>query len=125
MNLRRRMVGPVAVVSLAGGLDSESAPAVQDKLSKLLTQQPYLLIDFAGVPCVSSAGLRTLLLLYRQGQSLGHQVGVVGMSPEVRNVLDATGFLDFFTVADTVADVVAALEVDAEEELREPVTSGS
>jgi hypothetical protein len=47
------------------------------------------------------------------------------MSPEVRNVLDATGFLDFFTVADTVADVVAALDIDAEEELREPVTSGS
>jgi anti-sigma B factor antagonist len=105
MNLRRRMVGPVAVVSLAGGLDSESAPAVQDKLSKLLQQQPYLLIDFAGVPCVSSAGLRTLLLLYRQAQGLNHQVGVVGMSP--------------------VADVVAALDIDAEEALREPVTSGS
>lgn len=109
MNIRKRMVGEIAVVALSGGLDSASAPLLQLRLAKILAQHHTVLVDFSKVPCVSSAGLRTMLLLYRQAQGLDHAVCVVGLSAEVRNVLVATGFLDFFVVSDTVADGVVAL----------------
>jgi len=110
MRARKRMVGDVAVVALSGALDSESAAEIRDKVAGQLPDHEHVVVDFSGVSCVSSASLRAMLLIYRQAQALDRTVAVVGMSPEVRNVLDATGFLDFFVVADSVGDAVAAVE---------------
>ena len=107
MKVVKRQVGDVAVISLSGALDSDSAPEVQYRLSQLQPEYECLVIDFAKVTCVSSASLRMLVLIYRQARAAGHTVAVVGLTSEVSNVLDATGFLDFFIVAETVADGVA------------------
>ena len=67
---------------------------------------------------LTSAGLRILLRLYRQGQSLDSAVAVVGLSAELRNVLEAAGFLGYFTVAETVTDGIDLLNATAEREER-------
>jgi len=124
MKFNKRVVDDVAVVSLSGALDHESAVDVQDRIAKLLPEREHLVVDFSKVTCVSSASLRTMVLLYRQAQALGHTVAVVGLSPEVHNVLEATGFLDFFVLNDTVqgavADVLSRSEGRRE---REPAAS--
>ncbi|HEX3647215.1 MAG TPA: STAS domain-containing protein [Pseudonocardiaceae bacterium] len=107
MKVSRRLIDDVAVVALSGALDSRSTAEVQDRLVQLLPQHDCVVVDLSRVTCVSSASLRMLVLIYRQARGLGHTVAVVGLSPEVHNVLDATGFLDFFIVSDTVADGVA------------------
>lgn len=109
MKVAKRQVDGVAVVALSGALDSGSAAEIQNRLAQLLPEYESLVLDFAKVTCVSSASLRMLVLIYRQARAVGHTVAVVGLSPEVRNVLDATGFLHFFIVAETVADGVAAV----------------
>jgi anti-sigma B factor antagonist len=114
MNFRKRMVGEVAVAVLSGALDGASALDVRDKLSKLLSQYEHVVVDFSGVSCVSSTSLRMLLLIYRQAQALGHTVAVLGLSPEVHNVLAATGFLDFFVVSDSITEAVASMRVRQE-----------
>jgi anti-sigma B factor antagonist len=118
MKLNKRLIDDVAVVALTGALDAESAADVQDRISRVLPLHEHVVLDFSKVSCVSSASLRTLVLVYRQAQSLGHSVAVVGLSPEVHNVLDATGFLDFFVLADTVTGGVAGV-LDKQEGRRE------
>jgi anti-sigma B factor antagonist len=108
-----RIVGTVTVVALAGELDSSAAPGVQDRLRSIVTADDRILVDLSGVPYMSSAGLRTMLLLYRQAQSVNTAVALVGLSAELRAMMGATGFLGFFAVDDTVADGVRGLE-DAE-----------
>ena len=107
MKFNKRLVDDVAVVALSGALDHESAAEVQDRIARLLPEREHMVVDFSKVSCVSSASLRTMVLLYRQAQALGHTVAVVGLSPEVHNVLEATGFLDFFVLNDTVQGAVA------------------
>jgi anti-sigma B factor antagonist len=109
MEIRKRTVDAVAVISLSGDLDSRSAPAVQDKMTALLPANSRVLLDFTGVPYVSSAGLRTMLLVYRQAQCVDSTVALVGLSAELKSVLAATGFLDFFVVADNVQAGISAL----------------
>jgi anti-sigma B factor antagonist len=109
MKFNKRLIDDVAVVALSGALDHESALDVQDKIAKVLPQHEHVVIDFSRVSCVSSASLRTMVLIYRQAQALGHTVAVVGLSPEVHNVLDCTGFLDFFVLSDSVTDAVASV----------------
>lgn len=103
------MAGDVAVMVLSGALDSESAGEIRDKVAGQLPEHEHLVVDFSGVSCVSSASIRAMLLIYRQAQALDRTVAVVGLSPEVHNVLDATGFLDFFVVAESVAEATVAV----------------
>jgi anti-sigma B factor antagonist len=107
MKISKRLVDDVAVVVLSGGLDAETAAQFQDQMARLLPQHEHVVIDFTKVTCLSSASLRTMVLMYRQAQALGHTVAVVGMSAEVHNVLEATGFLDSFVLSDTVTAGVA------------------
>lgn len=108
MEVRERAVGSVVVVSLTGDLDSSTAPAVHERLQSVVHPDGRVLVDLSGVPYMSSAGLRTMLLLYRQAQSVNTTVGLVGPSPDLRAMMAATGFLDFFTVDDTLAQGLAA-----------------
>jgi anti-sigma B factor antagonist len=124
MEISLQTSGPVAVAVLTGGLDSASAASMQDLLCQLIDNHERLLIDFTDVRCVSSAGLRTLLVLYRMAQGVGHSVGLVGLSDDLRKVVWATGFLDFFTVSGTTHEVVTALAAKPSlEEQRDHVTS--
>jgi anti-sigma B factor antagonist len=62
---------------------------------------------------MTSAGLRTLLLTYRQGMARGISVALVGLSSEAFNILSATGFLGFFSVADSVSGGIDLLTRNA------------
>jgi anti-sigma B factor antagonist len=63
-----------------------------------------VLVDLSAVPYMSSAGLRTMLLLYRNAQAVGTTVCLVGVSTELQEMMEATGFLGYFPVHDTVED---------------------
>ena len=92
------------VVALDGELDSASAPAVQERLAALVPSGGRVLVDLSAVPYMSSAGLRTMLVLYRNAQAVGTSVCLVGVSAELREMMEATGFLGYFPVHDTVED---------------------
>jgi len=109
MEIRSREIESIMVLSLVGELDSRSAPEVQQRILAGLPRNECVLLDFSGVTFVSSAGLRTMLLIYRQAQSLNSTVGLVGLTDEIRSVLSATGFLGFFIVSDSLALGLAAL----------------
>lgn len=109
MKIRKRTVGTTLVVELEGDLDSRSAPDAGARLCKMMSAEPRMIVDLTGVPYMSSAGLRTMLLLYRQAQSRDAAVALVGLSNDLRSMMQATGFLDFFVVAASPDDAAAAL----------------
>jgi anti-sigma B factor antagonist len=110
MEIRKRVIDSITVIGVMGDLDSRSAPSVQEQVLPSLPKDGRILLDLSGVSFVSSAGLRTMLLIYRQAQALNSSVALVGLSGEIRGVLSATGFLGFFVVADNLADGLAALK---------------
>ena len=109
VSVQERTEGPVTVVVLDGELDSSSAPAVQERLTEMVHPDQRVLVDLTAVPYMSSAGLRTMLMLYRTAQALDTSVGLVGVAPELKKMMEATGFLGFFAVHDTVEDGLADL----------------
>ena len=74
-----------------------SRPA--DRLDGALATTAVAVFDVTGVPYMSSAGFRLLLLIYRQVSLRGGKVAIVGLSEEIRDTMAVTGFLDFFTIA--------------------------
>jgi anti-sigma B factor antagonist len=113
MDMEVRTVDGVTVVVLAGDLDGRAAPAVQHGLADAVHDGRDVVLDLSGVGYLSSGGLRVLLLLYRRAQCLGRVVVVVGLSAETRQLLRATGFLDFFRLAGSVRSAVRTLRAEA------------
>jgi anti-sigma B factor antagonist len=116
MDISIKIVDSVTVIGLDGSLDSRSAPTVQESILGSLPEDGQVLLDLGGLSFVSSAGLRTMLLVYRQAQCVNTTVALVGLSEQLRDVLSATGFLGFFLVSDSVEGALAGLRVPQPEE---------
>jgi anti-sigma B factor antagonist len=86
------------VVAIAGELDSSSSATLRDRLLPLIPDNGQVSLDLSGLTYISSAGLRTLLLVYRQATNRGTEVTLTGIQDEVRFVMSATGFLNLFNV---------------------------
>ena len=109
MQLKWQMDGDVTVIALTGNLDSATAPDLREHLGQLVAGRGPVLLDLSRMLCLSSAGLRVLLVICRQAERNGTRLTLAGMPAEVRTGMAATGFLEFFAVADTVAAGVQAL----------------
>jgi len=109
MQIHEYKIDSLLVIRLTGDLDGRSAPVAQEQILPSLPADEKILLDLTGVPFVSSAGLRTMLLIYRQAQIMNSSVALVGLSAELHDVLSATGFLGFFVIADTLAEAVELL----------------
>ena len=109
MEVELREVADVTVATLFGELDGRSAPSVQETLSSLPQPHARLLLDMSGVSYISSAGLRALLMLYRQIVGNEGRVALVGLPESIKDMMAVTGFLDFFAAYDTYAEALAAL----------------
>lgn len=109
MEIELEDVDGITVATLFGELDGRTAPDVQEKLIQLPQPHRKLLLDMSGVSYISSAGLRALLMLYRQiGNSQG-EVALVGLSESIRDMMSVTGFLEFFNDYGTLEEGLAAL----------------
>jgi anti-sigma B factor antagonist len=101
----------VTVVELDGDVDGKTAPEIQAEVLPLVAPKSKLLLDLTKVPYMSSAGLRTLLLLHRKFTEQDGQMVLVGVAPEIQDTMSITGFINFFSISDTIELGLEALKV--------------
>lgn len=101
MIIETKIEGANVIARVSGEIDGKTAPQVQSELLAALEHGQRLLVDMKEVSYLSSAGLRMLLLLYRQVAAKKGKVVLVGVSEEIRDTMSMTGFINFFTLADT------------------------
>lgn len=101
MNVQVRHEDGVDIVELEGSLDGKTAPEVRDRLQPVLAGAEKLILDLSRVDYLSSAGLRLLLLTYREITTRKGKVVLMGVSKEIQTVMSHTGFLGFFTLVDS------------------------
>ena len=90
------------VAHVSGEIDGKTAPEAQAQLLPVIESCSRLVMEMSGVTYMSSAGLRMLLLVYRQATAKDAKVVLVGLSDEIKDTMSMTGFLDFFALADSV-----------------------
>lgn len=91
----------VNVVTLVGELDGQSAPVAQEQILPLAAPDTGLIMDLSQLAYMSSAGLRMMVLLYRQFTSQNCKIVLVGLSDSIQDTMSATGFLNFFVLSDS------------------------
>ncbi len=109
MDVAIKQMGDVNVVDISGEIDGKTAPEAQAKIVPLTENGGKLLLDMTQVPFMSSAGLRMMLMLYRQMSAKNGRIALVGLSDEIKDTMDATGFLGYFTTCDSVDSALQVL----------------
>ena len=86
------------VTALDGRLDTAAAPLLQDVLIPAFDEAKEILLDFSRLAYVSSAGLRILLMGQKTANAKGASLALTGVSDDVMEILDMTGFSDMLTI---------------------------
>lgn len=97
------------VAEVTGELDGKTAPELDEVVSPLFQEGTPVLLDLTRTTYMSSAGLRSLLLLHREASAQGTPLVLVGVCREIKDVMVSTGFLRFFQTADTLGEVTRLL----------------
>lgn len=101
--------GDVVTVHISGSVDGLTAEALQRVLTgELAAGHHKLVADFGAVDYTSSAGLRVLLATLKQARSRGGDLRLAALNPDVRKVLELSGFTKILTVFATVAEAAAS-----------------
>ncbi|MBR0041299.1 MAG: STAS domain-containing protein [Oscillospiraceae bacterium] len=97
LNINKTIENGKALFTLAGRLDTTTAPDLEKELKASLNGVSELVLDFAGLEYISSAGLRVLLsaqkTMFRQGS-----MKVINVNETILEIFEVTGFSDILTV---------------------------
>ncbi len=84
---------------LGDALDSFNYQQVQDDILAILEKGNSAVIDMTDCHYISSTGLRVLLYSKKMAASKGLKICLTGISNEVKDIMDVTGFSSFFDYA--------------------------
>ena len=110
MEIQKERVGDISVVSPTGRLDGIYSTAFAKEVGELITgPNPKILIDFAEIDHVTSAGIRAVLLLMKKAEASGVVFALCGVNDQVREVLDVAGLAPVITIYPGRSQGLAAL----------------
>jgi anti-sigma B factor antagonist len=110
MELKEESRAGVTVVTASGRLDAASSGMFADRLGQLAGgAQPRLVVDFAEVDFVTSAGLRAVLTLVKKIKAANGVFALCAVQRPVREMLDITGFTTMIDVHPELSSALAAM----------------
>ena len=97
MNIEKMLNGAALTLKLSGRLDTTTAPLLEAELKASLSGVTHLVLDFATLDYLSSAGLRVLLAAQKTMNKQGDMV-VRSVNETIAEIFDVTGFCDILTI---------------------------
>lgn len=97
LNIEKTIDASELTITLAGRLDTTTAPELEKQLNAALDGITALIFDMAALEYISSAGLRVLLsaqkIMNRQGK-----MKVLHVNETILEIFEVTGFTDILTI---------------------------
>lgn len=93
----------VLVLPIEGRVDAATAPQVSAQVHERISAGARrVLLDLSAVNFLSSSGLRALLLIRKELMTLGGELRLAALQPQVHEVFTLTGFTQVFAIHPTV-----------------------
>ena len=84
-------------VAVSGRMDSPSSVEFEKCVLESLDGVTELVFDLKDMTYISSAGLRVILMAYKEMKKQG-SMKLVNVSDDIVDILDMTGFLDLYDI---------------------------
>ena len=115
MDVTSRTFGNVVVVAPAGRADLTGSAALESALAPLWARADVsgLVLDFAGVPYISSVGLRVLMIAAKEMRARRARIAVARLQPVAAEIFAISRFDKVLEVFPVVRDALAAISPTA------------
>jgi anti-sigma B factor antagonist len=108
MEIKRESQGDVAILRLAGRIDTSNAPLLEEELDRVIKSgSRKVLLVMHDVSYISSGGLRVLLITAKKLKGPDDRFGLSRVSPEVYKILKLSGFTTIFSISGTEEEGIA------------------
>ncbi|HEX9388495.1 MAG TPA: STAS domain-containing protein [Anaerolineales bacterium] len=98
----------VSVMKVKGRVDSETAPELDDALTKLLqNNKNKIILNLQDVNYMSSAGLRAMVKAYQSANKSGGDVRLAALSEPIEVILRTVGMMQMFKMFSTSEEAAA------------------
>lgn len=98
MNIERKENGNEVTLVLSGRLDTTTAPQLELQLQEGLEGRDKLIMDFADLEYLSSAGLRVLLGAHKAMLKQNGGMVIRNVNEVIHDVFEITGFLEILNI---------------------------
>lgn len=109
MDIAEHTEADLLVIVLVGRLDSNTSPDLEKLICPRMEVADALIVDMSRLDYVSSAGLRVLLKAAKIARAAKHRLALAGLTPEVQEVFDISGFTAIFAIYDSRHTAIEAL----------------
>ena len=90
--------GNAATVAPVGHLNTNTSSELEGELARVFEKTHDVVLDFAQLEYLSSAGLRVLVGAQKQVTAAGGSLRIVNLVDDVREVFEITGLIDVLDV---------------------------
>ncbi len=97
MTINKTQNGDEVIFALEGKLDTTTAPDLDAALKESFSSAKKMILDFANLQFISSAGLRVILNAQKVMNEKGDLV-IKNAGPQILEVFEITGFSDFLKI---------------------------
>lgn len=97
MTVEKIVNGEEIILKVTGRIDTTNAKEFEEKAVSSLEGVKSLILDFAELEYISSAGLRVVLVLIKQMKRQGNML-VKNTNEMVKEIFEVTGFADLVDV---------------------------
>jgi anti-sigma B factor antagonist len=99
MEITQTQQGGILVMAVKGRLDAHTSKEFETRLIAPIDQgAKQIIVDFAEMDYISSAGLRVLLLAARKLSDGDGKIALCGLKPAIKTVFDIAGFSNIFPI---------------------------
>jgi anti-anti-sigma factor len=97
----------VLVVKVKGRIDAVTAPEFEKQIADLMAAgEKMILLNFAGLDYISSAGLRSILITAKQLKAKEGKLMFAELQSSVKDVFKISGFGSLFKIYDSEAEAL-------------------
>ena len=97
MTIEKNLNGTELSVAIVGRLDTITAPQLEAEFKHSINGVEKLVLDFAGLEYLSSAGLRVLLAAQKVMNKQGEMI-LKNVNETISEIFEVTGFIDILTI---------------------------
>ena len=100
LQITKEKVGEVLTVQIKGDLNVKTSPILEEELRKSIDGIKELILDFANVEYISSAGLRVLLAMEKTMRRQQSKMKLLHVNSAVKEIIRLAGFLQVMNLED-------------------------
>jgi len=103
MEIEKKREQEVVVVSVKGRMDAVSSPEFEKEMAAFIAEEnKVLILDFAALDYISSAGLRSILTITKKLKEKDGKLLIAGLKGMVKEVFEISGFRSIIPIFESL-----------------------